>query len=78
MTVEDNNPRIYLTDCGCVRIETKHSRTTMTIDKFRALARESKKKIEKSSDRFGFPKGLTLKDNVRAEEKSGFVEGKRS
>ncbi len=77
MSVKNENARIYLTDCGCVRIETKHSRTTMTIDKFRKFALEFKKRNEKPSNEFSFSKRLSLKNNVRSRESSGFVKGKR-
>jgi hypothetical protein len=76
MSVENENARIYLTDCGCVRLETKHSRTTMTIDKFREFVREFKKRIEKPKNEFSFSKRLSLKNNVRSGENSGFVKGK--
>ncbi len=77
MSFENENARIYLTDCGCVRIETKHSRTTMTIDKLREFAREFKRRNEKPNNEFGFSKRLSLKNNVRSEENSGFLKGNR-
>jgi hypothetical protein len=73
MSVENENARIYLTDCGCVRIETKHSRTTMTIEKFRDFARNFNKEIDKNETSYEFSKRFSIKNNVRSAEKSGFV-----
>jgi hypothetical protein len=78
MSVGNENARIYLTDCGCVRIETKHFRSTMTIEKFRELAKSFKKSEQKSATEKYSLKRLSLKNNVRSGENSGFAKGKRT
>ncbi len=77
MSVENENARIYLTDCGCVRIETKHFRSTMTIEKFRELAKSLEKSKQKSVIKKSLEKRFSMKNNVRSREVSGFVSGKR-
>ncbi len=77
MSVENENARIYLTACGCVRIETKHFRSTMTIEKFRELAKSLEKSKQKSVIKKSLEKRFLMKNNVRSREVSGFVSGKR-
>jgi hypothetical protein len=74
MSFENKNLRVYLTDCGCVRIETKHFRTTMTIEKFRELAKSLEKSEQTSAIRKSFSKRFSMKNNVRSREVSGFVK----
>lgn len=69
MNRKETEQRIYIGDCGCVRIESKHFRTTMQpaefVEMLRQIAREKKK--EKSS----FCGQLTISNNV---DSNGFVQ----
>ncbi len=60
-------PRIYIGDCGCVRIESKHFRATLQPEQFVEMLREI---VKKQSESPSFGNRLSISNNVSS---SGFV-----
>ena len=65
MNEDDSEKRIYLGDCGCVRIESKHFRLTIQPEDFVEILR----KIIKEKNKI--PNRLTISNNV--SDSGGFV-----
>ena len=63
----ETEQRIYIGECGCVRVESKHFRVTMQPVQFVEMLREiAKKKKQKS----GFNNRLSISNTVTS---NGFV-----
>jgi hypothetical protein len=72
--MEMDEQRIYLGDCGCIRVESKHFRATMQPEQFVEMLREIVKKQKKKPL---FCQSLKISNNVNS---SGMVtiQNKRS
>jgi hypothetical protein len=67
MKNDDSEQRIYVGDCGCVRIESKHFRATLQPEQFVEILREI---IANERRTPPFCNRLTISNNVSS---SGFV-----
>ena len=63
----DHEQRIYVGDCGCVRIESKHFRATLQPEQFVEMLREI---VTAQSEIPSFGKRLRILNNV---DSTGFV-----
>jgi hypothetical protein len=63
----ETDQRIYVGECGCVRVESKHVRVTMQPEQFVAMLQEIALKEKRKPM---FCNRLTISNNVRS---NGFV-----
>ena len=68
MNRKETEQRIYVGDCGCVRIESKHFRLTMQPSEFIEILR---KLVREKDDNTLFRSRLTISNNV---DSNGFVQ----
>lgn len=68
MNRSETEQRIYVGDCGCVRLESKHFRVTMQPTEFIEMLR---KIVREKADKPFFCNRLTISNNV---DSNGFVQ----